>query len=132
METSNRSLISIIIVIAIATVIGFFYLNSKIEVSQHPTQDEWLKVYTSHNIHKMTDLWRQRVAVNVDILSQDADGKPLVPKEMIITMTSANGQELITGIGKDQYTQTAESMAKSILEDYGVAKEYKLTVQFID
>ncbi len=132
METSDRSLISIIIVVAIAIAVGFFYLNSKIEVSQHPTQDEWLSVYTSHNIRKMTDPWRQRVAVNVAIISQDADGKPLVPKEMIITMTSANGQELITGIGKDQYTQTAESMAKSILEDYGVAKEYKLTVQFID
>ena len=129
---NNSIIIFSIVLLAVVGIFGFIYLNNKIEVSQHPTQDEWLKVYTSHNIHKMTDLWRQRVAVNVDILSQDADGKPLVPKEMIITMTSANGQEPTTGIGKDQYTQTAESMAKSILDDYGVAKEYKLTVQFID
>ena len=129
---NNSIIIFSIVLLAVVGIFGFIYLNNKIEVSQHPTQDEWLKVYTSHNIHKMTDLWRQRVAVNVDILSQDADGKPLVPKEMIITMTSANGQEPITGIGKYQYTQTAESMAKSILDDYGVAKEYKLTVQFID
>lgn len=132
MGTNNRTLISLVIVVAIAVAVGFFYLNSKIQTSQYPAQDEWLQVYISYRIHEMTDLWQRRVVVNVVIRSQDADGKPLVPKEMIIIMTSANGQEPVTQIAKDAYTQTAESTAKSILEDYGIAREHRLTVQFID
>ena len=132
MKASNRFLLSTIIVIVVAVAVGFFYLNNKIQISQHPTQDEWLKVYISQSIHNLTDLWQQNVAVSVVIFSQDADKKPLIPKEIVITMAFANGEEPITKIDKDQYTGPAESIAKSILEDYGVTKEYKLTVQFID
>ncbi|MBI3420515.1 MAG: hypothetical protein HY006_00440 [Candidatus Sungbacteria bacterium] len=128
MEISNRSLFSIIIVIVIVAAVGFFYLNSRIEVSQHPTRDEWLKVYTSYNIHKAIDLWKQRVVVNVDIFSQDDDGKTLVPKEMFITVASANGQERMNSASKNVYMPTVEGAAQSVLENYGITKEYKLIV----
>ena len=130
---NNSFIVFALVLLVIAGIGGFVYWNNNIEVDKHPTQDEWLKAYISHNIYKSTDLMRQRVAVNVDIIGQDDDSEPLIPKELVITMSSANGQEVITeGIRKDLYVQIAESNAKSILEDYGVEKEYKLTVQFID
>ena len=136
MQTSNRFLFFTTAIIIVATVVYFScfsFLNVESRTNQHPTQDEWLEVYTSNEIRKITDLWQQRVAINVTVFSQDADTKPLTLKEMVITMTSANGQDPITtGIGRDQYTKTAENTAKSILENYGVTKEYKLSVQFID
>ena len=133
MKITNLSPIFLIILVAILSVVGFFYLNSRIEISRHPTQDEWLEVYVSHIIHKKTDVWQQRLAISAVIFSQNADGKPLVPKEMIITITSPNGQQPVTdNKTRGAYIESAKGIAESILENYGVAKEYKLTVQFID
>ena len=133
MKTINLSPIFLIILVAILSIVGFFYLNSRIEISRYPTQDEWLEVYVSRNIHKTTDVWQRRVAINVVVFSENSDGKPLIPKEMITTITSANGQDSITDTKtKDAYIETARRIAESILENYGVAREYKLTVQFVD
>lgn len=105
------------------------YSDINTEISQHPTQDEWLKVYISHNIHELTDLWQLRVAANVVVITQNSDSESLPQKEMIITIVSANGEDAISVSAKDQYIQFAENVAKSILVDYGVEDEYKLIVQ---
>ncbi len=98
-------------------------------VSQHPTQDEWLKVYISHNIHELTDLWLLRVAANVAIISLDEDQKPITPKQLVVTIVSANGETAISGSVADQYKQQVETRVKSILEKYGVESEYELAIQ---
>ncbi len=125
------------VMIAIVGILGFVYLNNRIVTSQrptqniatHPTHDEWLEIYTSHRIHELTDLWKVRVAANVVIFSRDADGKPIFPREMVITIVAANGEDALSTSAKDGYKRWAETTAKSILTDYGVTAEYKLTVQ---
>lgn len=131
MEINNKFLISVIIFVGIVAVLGLFYPDNSIETRQHPTQDEWLEIYTSNNIREVTDLWKQRTLVNVYVNSEDENGRSLLNKEMIIKITSANGQTPLTEAAKSQYAQTAENIAKSILESYNLTN-YKLTVQYID
>lgn len=133
----NSFYILAIILVAIVGILGFVYLNDKIVTSQrsiqdlgrHPTQDERLEVYTSHRIHELIDLWQVRVVADVVIFSQDADGRPISPKEIVITIVSANNEDTLSRSAKDLYIRSAESVAKSILMNYGVASEYKLIVQ---
>jgi len=103
--------------------------NIAIEGDQHPTRDEWLRVYISYSIHELTDLWQLRVAANVAVISEDAEGKPIIPKQLIVTITSANGEAAIIGDTADQYKQYVEILVKSILKKYSVESEYELTVQ---
>lgn len=92
-------------------------------VDEHPTKKEWLEVYITHKIKQFTDLYAQRIAVQVAIVSK--------AKEIVITLTSANGQEEISQSAKNNYVHDVERTVKSILKEYDWAKSYKLTVQYI-
>ena len=98
-------------------------LNNKISTNEHPTKDEWLEVYITHKIKQFTDLYAQRIAVRVAIVSKT--------KEIVITFTSANGQEEISQSAQNNYVHDVERTVKSILEEYDWVKNYKLTVQYI-
>ena len=97
-------------------------LNNKISTNEHPTREEWLEVYTTHKIKQWTDLWKQRVAVRVAII-------PKV-QEIVITLTSANGQEEISQSAKNVYAHDIETIVKGLLENYDWVKNYKLIVQY--
>lgn len=103
--------------------------SNKQQIISHPTQDEWLEVYTAFNIRKMTDVWERRVAVIVKVFSLKADGTALIPKEIIVTITAANGEESVAKA--EWYKPFAEGVVKSILEQYNVDKEYKIIIQLL-
>jgi hypothetical protein len=98
-------------------------LNNKISTNEHPTKEEWLEVYITHNIKQFTDLYAQRIAVRVAIVSK--------AKEIVITLTSANEQEEMSQTAKKIYSDEVEKIVKLILKKYEWAKNYKLTVQYI-
>lgn len=98
-------------------------LNNKISTNEHPTKEEWLEVYITHKIKQFTDLYAQRIAVQVAIVSK--------AKEIVITLTSANEQEEISQSAQNNYVHDVERTVKSILEEYDWVKNYKLTVQYI-
>ena len=105
--------------------------KSQTQVSQHPTQDEWLEVYAAYKVHDLTDMWQKRVFVRVAIVCKGADSKNLATKEIVITLTLANGEDPVSQDAKNTYMKAAESAAKAILEDYGLNEKYNLTVQFV-
>jgi hypothetical protein len=98
-------------------------LNNKISISKHPTKEEWLEVYITHKVKQFTDLHVHRVAVIVVVISE--------VKEMVITLTSANGQDEMSQTAKKIYADDVEKIVKLILEKYNWAQNYKLTVQYI-
>ncbi|MHA2408190.1 MAG: hypothetical protein ACXACA_07455 [Candidatus Ranarchaeia archaeon] len=98
-------------------------LNNKISANEHPTKEEWLEVYVTHKIKQFTDLYAQRIAVRVAIVSK--------AKETVITLTSANEQEEMSRAAKKIYVDEVEKIVKSILKEYDWTKNYKLTVQYI-
>lgn len=122
MQNKNYAIPLFILTIAIGLV-GFFFLNSKIVSNEHPTKEEWLEIYITHRIEDWTDAWQQRIAIRVAIIPAD--------KEIVVTLTSANGQEEISQSAKNSYVSDTESIVNSILEEYDWAKDYKLTVQYI-
>ena len=98
-------------------------LNNKISTNEHPTREEWLEVYMTHKIKQFTDLYAQRIAVPVVIVSE--------AKEIVITLTSANEQEEMSQTAKKIYVDEVEKIIKPILKKYDWVKNYKLTVQYI-
>lgn len=128
---TNIKYFSLMAMVIILFFINFYQISNLHQSKVHPTQEEWLKVYIAHNVRKTTDLWGKRVAVNVDIFINNADGKILSPKEIVVTILSANGETLIKGTGIDQYNKTVEGIVNSILEDYGLTKDYKLIVNTV-
>ena len=98
-------------------------LNNKISTNEHPTKEEWLEVYITHKIKQFTDLYAQRIAVQVAIVSK--------AKEIVITLTSANEQEEMSQTAKKIYADEVEKIVKSTLKEYDWTKNYKLTVQYI-
>ena len=98
-------------------------LNNKISTNEHPTKEEWLEVYITHKIKQFTDLYAQRIAVRVAIVSK--------AKEIVITLTSANEQEEMSQTAKKIYADEVEKIVKPILKEYDWTKNHKLTVQYI-
>ena len=125
----------ILFIFGLYTIIARFYpvegalaeqnvaVNNKISTNEHPTKEEWLEVYITHKIKQFTDLYAQRIAVRVAIVSK--------AKEIVITLTSANEQEEMSQTGKKIYADEIEDIVKSILKDYDWTNNYKLTVQYI-
>jgi len=98
-------------------------LKNKISTNEHPTKEEWLEVYITHKIKQFTDLYAQRIAVRVAIVSK--------AKEIVITLTSANEQEEMSQTAKKIYADEVEKIVKPILKEYDWTKNHKLTVQYI-
>ena len=98
-------------------------LNNEISTNEHPTKEEWLEVYITHKIKQFTDLYAQRIAVRVAIVSK--------AKKTIITLTSANEQEEMSQTAKKIYVDEVEKIVKSILKEYDWTKNHKLTVQYM-
>ncbi len=59
-------------------------LNNKNSTNEHPTKEEWLEVYLTHEIKQSIEMYRRRVAVVISIRTKE--------REIIITLTSASGQ----------------------------------------
>jgi len=91
--------------------------------NEHPTKEEWLEVYITHKIKQSTDLWQQRISVDVLIR----------PKEKVISITlaSANGQDEISQSAKDGYIHSVEIIVKAIVENYDCTPNYKLSVNYL-
>lgn len=98
-------------------------LSNTASTDMHPTKEEWLEVWITHEIKDVTDLWRQRIAVLV-LISQEE-------QVIVVGLSSATGQEEISQSAKKEYVQRAESIVKGILEEYDWAKDYQLTVHYI-
>ena len=113
--------------LVVLVVLSFWYLG---RAARHPTQEEWLEVYTAHHIHQLIDLWEQRISVRVVVASK-SNGKPLTPREIVVTLTEANGQEPLSQAEKDEYVRRVRELAESLLKDYRVVRAFKVTVQFV-
>jgi len=98
-------------------------LNNKISTNEHPTKEEWLEVYITHKIKQCTDLYAQRIAVRVAIVSK--------AKVIVITLTSANEQKETSQTAEKIYADEVERIVKPILKEYDWTKNHKLTVQYI-
>lgn len=134
----NKSVSIIILSLVVINFACLIYIYNQQKVSPslnqstqqvHPTQDEWLKVYISHNVYKITDMWTKRVSVTVDIFTTNPDGTALIPKELIIGITSPNGESIPNENAIQQYITTVKGIAETILKDYRLENDYKLVVQ---
>ena len=95
--------------------------------NKHPTKEEWLEVYLTHEIKQSIEMYRRRAAVVISIRTKE--------REIIITLTSASGQveglKEISQSAKNDYVHEVEDIVKGILKEYDWAKNYKLTVLYI-
>ncbi|MBI5699432.1 hypothetical protein HZC35_03870 [Candidatus Saganbacteria bacterium] len=87
----------------------------------HPTREEWLEVWLTHKIQKMVDPMEPRVTFLVNVLSST--------KEIIITYMPAQGgrftdPESVGGI--------IRIPAEKTLKDYPWARNYQLTIKYIE
>lgn len=90
---------------------------------EHPTKEEWLEVYLTHKIKQELDVWEERIAVQVKIISE--------LKVVQITLVCAIGQGEISETTKFMCANDTENLVKPILEKYEWVKSYQLIVQCI-
>ena len=89
---------------------------------EHPTKEEWLEVYITHKIKQFSDLYGDRIAMRVAIISKN--------QEIVITLTLANEQDEMSRSAKKIYCNEVEKIVKAVLVAYNWAKNYKLSIQF--
>ena len=89
----------------------------------HPTKEEWLEIYLTHKIEDVTDLWRLRTTTKVGIYNED--------KEIVVIITTSNGEDYPNKGSQQVYTETAEGVVEEIIKSYEWAKNYKIIVDFI-
>lgn len=123
MKNNINYIIFLFVFAIVIGLIGFFLVNNKISNNEHPTKEEWLEIYVTHRIEDETDAWKQRIAVRVGIFSVD--------KEIVVTLTSVNGQGEISQTAKNYYISNIENIVRSILKEYDWVKGYNLSVQYI-
>ena len=118
---NNRFVISAIILLAIAGIFGFVYLNNKIEVSQHPTQEEWLEVYITHKIREAIDNSPRKVVIDINV----EEGK------IFVLLRSSTGQTAIPNSGRLAYIDDVKNVISGVLEKQGLTKNYTFSVDYI-
>jgi len=89
---------------------------------EHPTKEEWLEVYMTHEIRELLDLWQQRVAACTFISSKE--------QVIAITLASANGQKPLSQPTRAKYEHHVRAIATGVLKEYAWARGYELIVQF--
>ncbi len=95
--------------------------------------DEWLEVYITKNINNITDLYTLKTETKVHIFNTNSNGGNLYPKEIVILVTPPNYEiENFTEQQKNEYTKLAKESAESIIENYGIKKDYVIKVKFLD
>ena len=77
---------------------------------EHPTKEEWLDVYLTHKIKQNLDVWEERIAVQVEIISE--------LKVVNICLVCAVGQDEISQTTKNMCANDVENIVKLILEKY--------------
>ena len=88
-----------------------------------PTRSEWLQSTLYRQVTQVTDSWRRRVGVSVIVIQKD--------QQLVVTITSANGQAEPTQQERASYVNIVESISKSVVANFDWAKEIKIVVQFI-
>ena len=96
---------------------------NEVSTDRHPTKEEWLEVYLTHRIRQTTDVCQQRIAVIIRISTKE--------QEIVVGLTSANGQQEISQSAKNAYVRHVEAIVKPILEEYSWVRNYKLTVTYV-
>jgi len=119
-----KKIIILPILLVFILLLGAGCISNSIKTTiTHPTQEEWLEVYITHGITEVTDLWEQRIAIRTGIFKQD--------KEIVITLSSANGQSPLGASQKTSYEKSVKSIVQEIIKNYDWVKNYKIIVQFI-
>ena len=118
----NNNFISFtIVLLAIVCIFGFVYLNNKIEINQHPTQDEWLEVYITHKIHEAIDNSPRKVVIDTNV----EEGK------IFVLLRSSTGQTAIPDSGRLAYIEDVKNVISGVLEKQGLTVNYTFSVDYI-
>ena len=118
---NNRFINSAIVLLAVVGIFGFVYLNNKIEVSQHPTQNEWLEVYITHKIHEAIDNSPRKVVIDINV----EEGT------ILVLLRSSTGQTAIPDSGRVAYIEDIKKVVSDVLEKQGLTKNYTISVDYI-
>lgn len=118
---SKKFIITLFVLVIIITISGFIFLNNKIRVGQHPTQDEWLEVYITHKIHEAIDNTPRKVVVNTNVGEN----------KIFVLLRSSTGQTAIPESGRVVYIEDVKSVIKNVLEENGLIKNYTFSVDYI-
>jgi len=89
----------------------------------HPSREEWLEVYLTSKIRENTDAWEQRTAIRTVVDSNT--------RQIIITLTSANGQGEYSEGTRQTHLAMVKKMALGIVNKYDWAADYSVQVQFV-
>lgn len=118
---NNNFIILAIVLLAIVGIFGFIYLNNKIEVSQHPTQNEWLEVYITHKVHEAIDNSPRKVVIDTNVEEN----------KIFVLLRSSTGQTNIPESGRLAYIEDVKNVIATVLEKQGLIKNYTFSVDYI-
>lgn len=102
---------------------GTSALGADLSAPYTPTRAEWLQSKLYSRITQITDAWQRRVGVSVVAFQKE--------QQVVIIITSANGQTEASQQEKASYVSLIESLSKSVIGGYDWAKDIKVVVQFI-
>ena len=118
---NNSIVIFAIVLLAVVDIFGFVYLNNKIEVSQHPTQNEWLEVYITHKVHEAIDNSPRKVVIDTNVEEN----------KIFVLLRSSTGQTHIPESGRLAYIEDVKNVVKNVLDKNGLANSYTFSVDYI-
>src|SRR3989338_6561017 len=118
---NNSIIIFAIVLLAVVGIFGFVYLNNKTEISQHPTQNEWLEVYITHKIHEAIDNSPRKVVIDTNIEEN----------KIFVLLRSSTGQTNIPESGRLAYIEDVKNVVKNVLDKNSFSNNYTFSVDYI-
>ncbi len=89
------------------------------------SRKEWLEYEAFKNIKIETDAWATRIAFRVALLNEEGVNK------LIVTLTTANGENPISYSAKNNYIEFVTKIVQRIIEKYEWAEGVIILVQFV-
>ena len=121
----NKKLDRIVIIGMVSALFFCFVtplMSGDLDKPYNPSRKEWLELSLFKLIKDKTDLWEQRIGFIVWIIENDG--------EIMLTLSSANGQEPLSDTARDEYVKQIKSAVELFIQQFEWAKNLKVIVQF--
>jgi len=119
MKTTIVYLSSVILILCLVT---SHVEAGNLDTPYSPTKKEWLELSIFKLIKDRTAPWKQRIGTMVWVVEKD--------NAVYITLTSANGQDILTSQAEREYVETVKAEVENFLKKYDWSKNLKTFVQF--
>lgn len=120
----KKMILTTLIALMISTCVPVSYAaENLLDKPYSPTRQEWLQSSIFQSIKIGTDAWRQRISSIIWVVEKE--------NTVYITLTSANGQDILDTEAKQNYILSVKNIVESVLSKYEWSKNLKVSVQFV-